>query len=87
VVEALGIMSQILTKEKLEGLLPVLVPGMLSLYKKHPGDILPITNVSSSLTAVTRVFFPPWCQTITLCCFPSPFFSGMLCWWRRACVP
>lgn len=45
VVEALGNMTHILAVDKLEEILPRLVPGMLGLYKKFTGDILPITQV------------------------------------------
>lgn len=44
VVEALGLMTHIVAKEKLEELLPRIVPGMLGLYKKFSGDSLPITQ-------------------------------------------
>lgn len=45
VVEALGVMSHILVREKLEEIVPRLVPGMLSLYKKFTSDMLPLTQV------------------------------------------
>lgn len=44
VVECLGVMTHILTVEKLQELLPKLVPGMLSLYKKFTTEVLPITQ-------------------------------------------
>lgn len=44
VVEALGLMTHIVAKEKLAELLPRLIPGMLGLYKKFTGDSLPITQ-------------------------------------------
>ncbi len=43
VVECLGVMTHIMTPEKLQELLPKLVPGMLSLYKKFSTEVLPIT--------------------------------------------
>ena len=45
VVEALGIMSHILEREKLEMLLPNVIPGMLNLLKKYTSEMLPITQV------------------------------------------
>lgn len=48
VVEALGLMSHILVKEKLEEILPRLIPGMLALYKKFTSDMLPLTQVMQS---------------------------------------
>ena len=44
VVECLGFMTHILTQEKLQELLPKLVPGMLGLYKKFSTEVLPITQ-------------------------------------------
>ena len=38
-------MSQLLTSEKLGELLPKLIPGMLSLYKKYTNEVLPLTQV------------------------------------------
>ena len=44
IVEALGNMSHIMSKEKLEEQLPKLIPGVLALYKKHP-DPYHVTQV------------------------------------------
>ena len=45
VVEALGHMAHILSRDKLEELLPKVIPGILGLYKKH-ADAYYITQVS-----------------------------------------
>ena len=44
IVECVGLMTHIISKEKLEALLPTLIPGFLGLYKKHATERLTITQ-------------------------------------------
>lgn len=43
VVEALGVMSYIVSREKLAGMIDRIIPAVLALYKKAGSDMLPIT--------------------------------------------
>ncbi|EDQ91217.1 uncharacterized protein MONBRDRAFT_31461 [Monosiga brevicollis MX1] len=55
VVEALGVMSHVLSRDKLESLTPRLIPGMINLYKKFTSDMLPLTKgLCTVLDACTR---------------------------------
>lgn len=44
IVECVGLMSHVITRDKLEELMPKLIPGLLTLYKKYPADKITITQ-------------------------------------------
>ena len=44
IVESIGYMSKIITKEKLEEQLPKLFPALVALLKKHADNPAPITQ-------------------------------------------
>lgn len=58
VVECVGLMTHIIAKDKLEELISKLIPGMLSLYKKHPNDVLSITQGLGAVLAATVKITP-----------------------------
>lgn len=53
IVECIGLMTHIIAKEKLEALLPSLIPGFLALYKKHPNERLMITQGLGQILAAS----------------------------------
>eukprot|EP00041_Stephanoeca_diplocostata_P036701 m.1350360 g.1350360 ORF g.1350360 m.1350360 type:complete len:1108 (+) comp24920_c0_seq2:247-3570(+) len=44
IVECVGLMSHVISRDKLEELMPKLIPGLLALYKKYPADKITITQ-------------------------------------------
>eukprot|EP00049_Salpingoeca_infusionum_P022643 m.7920 g.7920 ORF g.7920 m.7920 type:complete len:1638 (-) comp5302_c0_seq1:139-5052(-) len=55
VVEALGLMSQLLTHDKLESVIPQIIPAMLALFKRPTADMRPLTaGLCTILDAATK---------------------------------
>eukprot|EP00039_Didymoeca_costata_P018820 m.335101 g.335101 ORF g.335101 m.335101 type:complete len:1638 (-) comp17516_c0_seq1:85-4998(-) len=74
VVECVGLMTQIIAKDKLEETIGRIIPGMLALYKKHPGDALSITQgLSAVLTSSVKdgnMILSPHLDTIMATLYP-----------------
>ncbi|GCB76262.1 hypothetical protein scyTo_0018318 [Scyliorhinus torazame] len=58
IVEALGYISSLLPKDRLEKELPRIIPGILSLYKKHPGHFSITECLRRLLDAAMEMRYP-----------------------------
>jgi hypothetical protein len=67
IVECIGLMTHVISREKLESLMPKLIPGLLALY------VIPTLRVCS----LVRQMF------VLLCLAGTPiFFLTLVCIWR-----
>jgi hypothetical protein len=74
VVECVGLMTHIIGKDKLEEMMPRIIPGMLGLVKKHPTELLPITQgLSAVITSSVNggsIILSPHLETIMMTLYP-----------------
>lgn len=80
VVEAIGYISQLFSKDKLEEEIPRLIPGILTLYKRHPepyfisqGLSMLLSSAVTNKCSIIEIYFDSVlnCLFPQICCIPD----------------